>query len=131
MLTIKTFPDKIHERSKIMNFIILSVTFPSFVISWFLMTRLFYILTTSKHEKKFNNIVRDLDEFMPEEDEEESINVALLEDKVYWVHNNTFYVAEFVNGEVDETSSRPIDAFEMSNSDIRKMLFILDNLVEG
>ena len=64
-------------------------------------------------------------------EDDEEINVAVVENKAYWVIQNIFYQADIVNGEIDKTSSKPIDAFDMSNGDIRKMLFILDHLAEG
>ena len=66
-----------------------------------------------------------------EEDEEDFISVAVIEDKAYWVINNMFYQADIIDGEVDKNSSRPVDAFKMSSKEINKMLSILDNLSEG
>ena len=65
------------------------------------------------------------------EEEDQPISVAYVEDKAYWVFNNTFYQADIIDGEIDKESSQPIDPFQMSSKDIMKMLFILDNLTEG
>ena len=114
-----------------MKNIILSVTFPSFVSLWYSIVNIVSFLVLSKTEKKFNSIMKNEDNFMPNENEEDCISIAIVENQAYWVSDNTFYVAELVNGEIDRASCRPVNVFEMSNTDIRKMLFILDNLVEG
>lgn len=111
--------------------IILFIVFPSLAFLWDRMLDLIYLLKVDKLDHAFNSIIRDVEEAMEDEINEESVSVAVIEDKAYWVINNTFYVAEIVDGEIDRSSSRPINAFEMSTSDIKKMLFILDNLVEG
>lgn len=99
----------------------------SFLWDWILTT--LYLLKTSKSDKIFDSIVGDGQDM--EEDGEVQISVAIIEDKAYWVVDNTFYVAEVVDGEIDRSSSRPVDPFSMSSSDVKKMLFILDNIVEG
>jgi hypothetical protein len=84
-----------------------------------------------KLDKIFNSIIREAEEEM-EDDENSAVSVAIIEDKAYWVVDNMFYQADLTtDGDIDRSSSRPIDAFEMSNRDITKMLFILDNLSEG
>ena len=100
----------------------------AFLWDWTLTT--IYILRTKKSDKIFDSIIKDEEEDM-EENNEVQISVAIVENQAYWVVDNTFYVAEVVDGEIDKTSSRPIDPFTMSGSEIKKMLFILDNLVEG
>lgn len=99
----------------------------AFVWDWILTT--IYLLKTNKSDKIFDSIVNDEQDM--EEEKEVEISVAIIEDKAYWVVDNTFYVAEVVDGEIDRSSSRPVDPFTMSSSDVRKMLFILDNIVEG
>ena len=86
-------------------------------------------MKTSEVDKTFDSIIRDVEEEMEEEDR--PISVAFIEDKAYWVLDNTFYQADIIDGEIDKESSRPINAFEMSYRDLNKMLFILDNLEEG
>ena len=110
--------------------IILFTIFPSFAFLWNQFFDLIYYLKVDELDKAFNSIIKDVEEEV-EEDTDEYVSVAVVEDKAYWVVNNTFYVAEIVDGEIDKSSSRPVNAFEMSGTDIKKMLFILDNLTEG
>lgn len=63
--------------------------------------------------------------------EKNSVNVMIMDDKAYWVFKNVFYTADFVNGDVDPETTRPIDASNMSKEDVNKMLFILDKLGDG
>ena len=103
---------------------------PSFAFLWAILLETFYLIRESELDKHFSEIIRDAEEEM-EEDEEDFISVAVIEDKAYWVINNMFYQADIIDGEVDKNSSRPVDAFKMSSKEINKMLSILDNLSEG
>lgn len=98
---------------------------PSFSFLWAIMLETYYLVRESELDKHFSEIIKDAEEDM---EEENFINVAVLEDKAYWVINNRFYQADIIDGEVDKTSSRPVDTFEMSFKEINKMLSILDNL---
>jgi hypothetical protein len=60
--------------------------------------------------------------------EKNSVNVMIIEDQAYWVVKNVFYTANFVNGDVDQESTHPIDTSSLSKSDMEKMFFILDKL---
>jgi len=98
----------------------------SFLIS--IVMDLIGYLTISKTDRSFLNIVEEAEKEM--EKDNEGISVAIIEDKAYWVVNNTFYQADVVDGQVDRDTSKPIDAFAMSAGDLAKMLYILDNLGE-
>ena len=105
-------------------------TNPSIPLLWAAAANVIEYMRISKVDKEFDTIMEDAEEFdMPKE--EEPISVAYLEDTAYWVLDNTFYQADIVDGYVDKESSRPVDVFEMSNGDLLKMLYILDNLTEG
>jgi len=132
MLTKDSAPDKIYikELMGMIPFILFTFS-PSFSYLWGVMINLIYLVRTDKVDRAFDTIIKDVEEPEEDEDMDEFISVAVIEDRAYWVVDNTFYVAEIVDGEIDKTSSRPINAFEMSIKDINKMLFILDNLVEG
>jgi hypothetical protein len=57
-----------------------------------------------------------------------SMNVLILDDKAYWVTNNIFYNANFINGEIKTETIEPINTSNLSRKDLDKMLFILDKL---
>lgn len=102
---------------------------PSISFLWAILIDAFYLMRESSLDKHFNEIIREVEEEVEYEDE--FVSVAVIEDKAYWVVDNIFYQADIVDGEIDKTSSRPVDAFKMSSKEINKMLFILDNLSEG
>lgn len=56
------------------------------------------------------------------------IRVAIVNDKAYFVHENTFYTAKIVDGEVDRSSASPVNAIDMSKKEINHLLSILDNM---
>ena len=93
-------------------------------------------MRTSELDRTFDTIIRDVEEEIEEEMEEEmgedvGISVAFMDDKAYWVLDNTFYQADIIDGVIDKESSKPVDAYNMSFGDMNKMLFILDHLNEG
>ena len=106
-----------------MAYIVFSI-FPSFSFLGLFLISIFGDIFVSKTEKEFQNIIK-------EEEKEELINVAIFDNKAYWVHENIFYEADIVNNEISRETSRPVNVFEMSSYDVSKMLFILDNLKEG
>lgn len=63
--------------------------------------------------------------------EEQTTNVVILKDKAYWVRDNVFYVGSTSNGEVLPETGIPIDTNTLSELEINKLLFILDNLKGG
>lgn len=89
-------------------------------------------MRTSELDRTFDSIIRDVEEELEEDmDGEDGISVAFVDDKAYWVLDNTFYQADIIDGAIDKESSRPVDASNMSYLDMNKMLFILDHLNEG
>ena len=68
---------------------------------------------------------------MYDEDDSDFVSVAIVDDKAYWIFENTFYEAEIIDGEIDRESSKPVNVFELSNQDVNRMLYIIDNLNEG
>jgi hypothetical protein len=59
------------------------------------------------------------------------IKVIFLDSQAYWVSDNTFYVAEAVNGEIQKHTVKPVNTNGLSKGDLDKMLFILDSLKNG
>lgn len=106
---------------------------PSIGFLWAVLAEVIFYLKEDKLDKHFNEIIKEVEEELDleENEEEEAVSVAFLEDKAYWVIDNTFYEADIIDGEVDRETSKPIDAFQMTNLEMMKMLFILDNLTEG
>lgn len=70
----------------------------------------------------------DDDDFPYERDM--SVKVAIIEDKAYWVSNNIFYEADYIDDEIIKDDAHPVDAFDMDFRDVAKMMIILDNIQE-
>lgn len=105
---------------------------PSIAFLWAVLAEAIYYMRTSELDRTFDTIIRDVEEEMEEEmGDQEGINVAFMDDKAYWVLDNTFYQADIIDGVIDKESSKPVDAYSMSFIDMNKMLFILDHLNEG
>ena len=63
--------------------------------------------------------------------EKDRIKVIVIDEKAYWVSDNVFYIADAVEGSLIPETAKPLDTKQMSNKDVSKMLFILDNLKDG
>jgi len=63
--------------------------------------------------------------------EKNMTKVIFVDNQAYWVSENTFFVAESVNGEIQRQTARPVNTNGLSKVDLNKMLFILDSLKNG
>ena len=63
--------------------------------------------------------------------EKKTTKFLVIDQKAYWVSNNMFYVGDTDNGQVRPETGKPIDISTMSQKEVNKMLFILDNLNGG
>ena len=89
----------------------------SLLMSWiYLVEAIVYMFTGEKSDS------------LMEEEGEEIIRIAMLDDKAYWVHDNIFYEADLIDGDPDIDNARPIDAINISDVEIDKLLYILDTL---
>jgi hypothetical protein len=60
-----------------------------------------------------------------------AIKVMAIEDKAYWVANNIFYSADLIDNMPDFLNAQPIDTENMSQEELDKLMFVLDNLRRG
>jgi hypothetical protein len=58
------------------------------------------------------------------------LKIMVVKDKAYWIKDNTFYVAEVVDGEVKRENARAVDTMAMSKVELDEMLFIIEKLRE-
>lgn len=63
-------------------------------------------------------------------DKNVNIKVIIMDNKAYWVKDNTFYTAELANGVVDKETTKAVDTMTMNRVQLDKMMFILDRLRE-
>lgn len=61
---------------------------------------------------------------------ESIIDVLVTEDYAYWIHKNVFYRANVEDGNVDRSTTSPINTSDMSDDELKKMLKILDRLTD-
>jgi len=64
-------------------------------------------------------------------EEKNMTKVIFVDNQAYWVSENTFFVAESINGEIQRQTARPVNTNGLSKIDLNKMLFILDSLKNG
>jgi hypothetical protein len=59
------------------------------------------------------------------------IRILTMGKKAYWIKENVFYVANIVNGEIDEESTKQVDTMAMDKVQLDKMLYIVEELTRG
>jgi hypothetical protein len=59
------------------------------------------------------------------------VKVILVENKAYWISNNTFYVADEEDGFINKETAKPVDIMGMDKVQLDKMIFIVETLTEG
>ena len=62
------------------------------------------------------------------EDDENFIKVAIVDDKAYWVIQNVLYEADVIDEEIDKENASPVDAFSMDFKEVNQLMNILDNM---
>lgn len=59
----------------------------------------------------------------------EQIKVLVVENKAYWIQDNTFYETYITDdGEIDQASSRPVDTTNLGDEDVDRLMKIVDEL---
>ncbi len=72
--------------------------------------------------------IAEEEDALEENEDENFIKVAIVEDKAYWVINNILYEANVVDGEIEKEEASPVDAFKMNYKEVNKLMSILDNM---
>lgn len=58
------------------------------------------------------------------------MKVIFIENKAYWIKDNTVYCADLENGLVNQNTTKPIDTMAMDKVELDKMSFIVEMLTE-
>lgn len=56
------------------------------------------------------------------------IKVMLVDNEAFWIKDNQVYVADISDGAIDKTSTRQVDTMAMDEVQLKKMMFIIDQL---
>jgi hypothetical protein len=63
--------------------------------------------------------------------QENSVSVAIINNKAYWVRDNTFYTAKINEvGMIDTDNAEAIDVFSLTEREMKNLLNILDSITE-
>lgn len=62
--------------------------------------------------------------------EKNSVKVLQVGNSVYWIAQNSLYTAEFVNGKIDEDSTKVVDTMALDPVQLDKIIFIVDTLTK-
>jgi hypothetical protein len=61
----------------------------------------------------------------------EEVRVIIIEGKAYWIVSQTLYVADIVDGSVDNETTKKVDTMTMDDVQLEKTQFIVQKLTEG
>lgn len=59
------------------------------------------------------------------------VNVLIYEDRAYWIRENSVFVANVVDGVVDQQSTQTVNAINMDKLEIEKLNFVIEQLTKG
>lgn len=60
-----------------------------------------------------------------------TLKVIFSDSKAYWIKDNSFYEANVINGEIDNSTAKTVDTINMDKVELDKIIFIVDKLTEG
>jgi len=63
--------------------------------------------------------------------EKTNIRVMVIDNQAFWIVEQKLYVADVVNGEVDNNTTRTVDTMNMNDVELKKTEFIVQKLTEG
>jgi len=61
----------------------------------------------------------------------QEVRVIIIEGEAYWIVDQTLYVANIVDGIVDNETTRKVDTMTMNDVQLEKTQFIVQKLTEG
>ena len=59
------------------------------------------------------------------------LKVVVLENQAYWIKNNSVFVAEVVDGNIDQEGAKVIDTMNMDKIQLDRLSVIIDKLTKG
>lgn len=59
-----------------------------------------------------------------------NIKAIVIDENAYWIKNNSVYVADMINEEIDPNTKKVVDIMGMDSVELDKMLFIVDKLTD-
>jgi hypothetical protein len=60
-----------------------------------------------------------------------TLKILIFGKYAYWIKENTLYVADIVDGEIDHESTKEVDTMDMDKVQLEKMIYIVEQLREG
>lgn len=58
------------------------------------------------------------------------VQVVIHDSSAYWIQDQGFFTAKVVNGQVDPTTTRPVDTMSMGDVELGNISFIVEKLTE-
>lgn len=59
------------------------------------------------------------------------VKVLIVEGKAYWIKDNSVFVADVIDGNVDKESAKAVDTMTMDKIQLDRLSFIVEKLTEG
>lgn len=59
------------------------------------------------------------------------LKVLMMEDKAYWIQDNTVFEASIIDGSVDQENVKVVDTMGMNKVELDRLSYIVDRLTKG
>ena len=59
------------------------------------------------------------------------LRVVILDDRAYWIFEQTLYVADMIDGDIDRNSTKKVDTMALDKVELDKMILVVDQLTGG
>lgn len=67
---------------------------------------------------------------MSKHNKQSEVRVLFIDNKAYWIANNSFYSADLEDGIVNQSTTKVVDIMSMDKVELDKMTFIVEMLTE-
>jgi hypothetical protein len=64
-------------------------------------------------------------------DSKYTVKVMMFENQAYWIKDNSVFVADIVDGNVDKSGAKVIDTMAMDKVQLDRLSFIVETLTKG
>lgn len=64
-------------------------------------------------------------------EKESSLRVLFIENRAYWIKDNSLLVSEVIDGQIDGENAKIVDTMSLNKVELEQIVFIVEKLTEG
>lgn len=89
-----------------------------------------YSIVSPMHSPKELGIKKQLVTQATNNIRSKEVRIAIFDEEAYWIANNTLYVANLLNGMIDQDSTKVVDIMALDKVELNKISVIVERLNE-